>query len=86
MGSHPGKWLRSSAQRINPVDWNACINKTMIPLYIPASGTDNFDAKNVNDHVYQDLKLLEEYEDELKRQAAHSQFSDYYLNVESENK
>jgi hypothetical protein len=39
----------------------------MIPLYIPASGTDNFDAKNVNDHVYQDLKLLEEYEDELKR-------------------
>jgi len=48
-------------------DWNACINKTMVPLYIPESGTDNFDAKNVNDHVYTDLKLLVEFEEELKR-------------------
>lgn len=58
----------------------------MQPLYIPDSGSDNFDAKNVNDHVYTDLKLIEEFEIELKSQGAHSQFSEYYLNIETENK
>ena len=65
-------------------DWKACINKTMVPIYIPKAGTDNYDSKNVNDHVYTDLKLLEEFETELKSQSAHSQFSEYYLNVETE--
>jgi hypothetical protein len=39
----------------------------MVPLYIPDSGSDNFDSKNVNDHVYTDLKLIEEFEQELTR-------------------
>ena len=48
-------------------DWDACVNKTMVPLYIPDSGKDNFDEKNVNDHVPNDLKLIEEFEKELTR-------------------
>ena len=48
-------------------DWKACVNRSMVPLYIPEAGKDNFDEKNVNEHVYTDLKLIEEYEKELTR-------------------
>jgi hypothetical protein len=45
---------------------------TAKPLYVPETSKDNldnFDSKNVNDFVYDDLPLLEEHENELKKKS-----------------
>ena len=37
------------------------MNRTMDPLYKPDQNADNYDEKNVNDHEWDDAKLLEEF-------------------------
>jgi hypothetical protein len=58
---------------------------TAKPLYVPETSKDNldnFDSKNVNDFVYDDLPLLEEHENELKKKSGQELFKDYYFDID----
>jgi hypothetical protein len=48
-------------------DWNALVNGTMIPLYLPSGNlSQNFDESNVKIE-YDDQALLEEHIENLKK-------------------
>ena len=40
---------------------------TFKPLYLPENSENNYDSKNVNEFVYNDLELLDDFEKDLKR-------------------
>ena len=52
---------------------------TTKPLYVPDTEEDNYDSKNVNEFVYNDLEPLEEHENELKK--SQDIFKDYYYDI-----
>ena len=62
-------------------DWEGLVHMTTKPLYVPEASEDNFDSKNVNEFVYDDVNLLVEHESELKKPGGQELFKDYYYDI-----
>ena len=63
-------------------DWDACINQTMVPIYVPQGDIDkNVDKENAAVE-FDDQAALDEFIAELKKKkSAQAQFKDYFFDI-----